>query len=183
MHISLDLADDVRDKLQKLAAERGITLNNLTNDMVRLGLEKDEAMRRSLKPCRQTGHGMGGASDEAGQAAVRCSGTGGSSNPPQDGAAREARGKTMSSVPLELEVASIVVEHLDELAADRGISRDSLIERVFRLALDETDRIRREYKPFRQKAYDMGAKMDLEKAMAVADDLYDQELIRKMKED
>lgn len=94
-----------------------------------------------------------------------------------------ASNEIMSSAPLELEVASIVVEHLDELAADRGISRDSLIERVFRLALDETDRIRLEYKPFRQKAYDMGAKMDLEKAMAVADDLYDQELIRKMKED
>ena len=89
----------------------------------------------------------------------------------------------MSSVPLELEVASIVVEHLDELAADRGISRDSLIERVLRLGLDKTDQIRREYKPFRMKARDMGAKMDLEKAMAVADDLYDQELIRKMKED
>lgn len=60
MHISLDLADDVRDKLQKLAEERGITLNNLTNDMVRLGLEKDEAMRRTLKPFRQTVHDMGG---------------------------------------------------------------------------------------------------------------------------
>lgn len=60
MHISLDLADDVRNKLQKLAEERGITLNNLTNDMVRLGLEKDEAMRRTLKPFRQTVHDMGG---------------------------------------------------------------------------------------------------------------------------
>lgn len=89
----------------------------------------------------------------------------------------------MSSVPLELTVASIVVEHLDELAADRSIFRDSLIERVFRLALDETDRIRREYKPFRQKARDLGAKMDLDKAMAIADELYDQEFIRKMKED
>ena len=89
----------------------------------------------------------------------------------------------MSSAPLELTVASIVVEHLDELAADRGISRDSLIERVLRLGLDKTDQIRREHKPFRMKARDMGAKMDLDKAMAVADDLYDQELIRKMKED
>ena len=62
----------------------------------------------------------------------------------------------MSSVPLELEVASIVVEHLDELAADRGISRDSLIERVLRLGLDKTDQIRREHKPFRMKARDMG---------------------------
>ena len=183
MHISLDLADDVRDKLQKLAEERGITLNNLTNDMVRLGLEKDEAMRRTLKPFRQTARDMSGAGDEAGQAAVRCSGTGGSSNPPQGDAAQKARGKTMSSAPLELTVASIVVEHLDELAADRGISRDSLIERVLRLGLDKTDQIRREHKPFRMKARDMGAKMDLEKAMAVADDLYDQELIRKMKED
>lgn len=60
MHISLDLADDVRDKLQKLADERGITLDNLTNDMVRLGLEKDEAMRRAFKPFRQTVHDMGG---------------------------------------------------------------------------------------------------------------------------
>ncbi len=59
MHISLDLADDVRNKLQKLADERGISLNNLTNDMVRLGLEKDEAMRRAFKPFRQTVHDMG----------------------------------------------------------------------------------------------------------------------------
>lgn len=59
MHISLDLADDVRDKLQKLADERGITLNNLTNDMVRLGLEKDEAMRRTLRPFRQKTYDMG----------------------------------------------------------------------------------------------------------------------------
>ena len=89
----------------------------------------------------------------------------------------------MSSVPLELEVASEVLEHLDELAADRGISRDSLVERALRLGLDKTDQIRRIRRPFRQKAYDMGAKMNLDKAMAVADDLYDQELIRKMKED
>lgn len=60
MHISLDLADDVRDKLQQLAEERGITLNNLANDMTRPGLEKDEAMRRALKPFRQTVHDMGG---------------------------------------------------------------------------------------------------------------------------
>lgn len=66
MHISLDLADDVLDKLQKLAEERDITLNNLTNDMVRLGLEKDEAMRRSFKPFRQAGHDMSGPSDESG---------------------------------------------------------------------------------------------------------------------
>ena len=89
----------------------------------------------------------------------------------------------MSSVPLELEVASEVLEHLDELAAGRGISRDSLVERALRLGLDKTDQIRRIHRPFRQKAYDMGAKMNLDKAMAVADDLYDQELIRKMKED
>ena len=60
MHISLDLADDVQEKLRKLADERGIALNNLANDMVRLGLEKDEAMRRTLKPFRQTAHDMGG---------------------------------------------------------------------------------------------------------------------------
>ena len=60
MRISLDLADNVRDKLQKLAEERGITLDNLTNDMVRLGLEKDEEMRRTLKPFRQTVRDMGG---------------------------------------------------------------------------------------------------------------------------
>lgn len=59
MHISLDLADDVRGKLQKLADERGITLDNLANDMVRLGLEKDEEMRRALKPFRQKTYDMG----------------------------------------------------------------------------------------------------------------------------
>ena len=89
----------------------------------------------------------------------------------------------MSSVPVELKVASEVLEHLDELAADRGISRDSLVERALRLGLDKTDQIRRIHRPFRQTARDMGAKMNLDKAMAVADDLYDQELIRKMKED
>lgn len=88
----------------------------------------------------------------------------------------------MSGVPLELEVASEVLEHLDELAADRGISRDSLVERVLRLGLDETDRIRRDHKPFRQKTYDMGAKVNLDKAMAVVDDLDDQEFLRKIRE-
>ena len=89
----------------------------------------------------------------------------------------------MSSVPLELEVASEVLEHLDDLAADRGMSRTSFANHVLRLGLEETDRIRRDHKPFRQKTYNMGARVNLDKAMAVADALYDQEFLRKMRED
>ena len=89
----------------------------------------------------------------------------------------------MSSATVELQVAEAMLEHLDELAADRGMSRTDFANHVLRLGLEETDRIRREYKPFRQKTYNMGARVNLDKAMAVADALYDQEFLRKMQED
>ena len=89
----------------------------------------------------------------------------------------------MSGSTIELKVAEVMLEHLDELAADRGMSRTDFANHVLRLGLEETDRVRREYKPFRQKTYNMGARMNLDKAMAVADALYDQEFLRKMQED
>ena len=89
----------------------------------------------------------------------------------------------MSGSTIELKVAEVVLEHLDELAADRGMSRTDFANHVLRLGLEETDRVRREYKPFRQKTYNMGARVNLDKAMAVADALYDQEFLRKMQED
>ena len=89
----------------------------------------------------------------------------------------------MSGGTIELKVAEVMLEHLDELAADRGMSRTDFANYVLRLGLEETDRVRREHKPFRQKTYNMGARMNLDKAMAVADALYDQEFLRKMQED
>lgn len=89
----------------------------------------------------------------------------------------------MSGAAVELQVAEVMLEHLDELAADRGMSRTDFTNRVLRLGLDETDRVRREHKPFRQKTYNMEARVNLDKAMAVADALYDQEFLRKMQED
>ena len=89
----------------------------------------------------------------------------------------------MSGSTIELKVAEVMLEHLDELAADRGMSRTDFANHVLRLGLEETDRVRREYKPFRQKTYNMGARVNLDKAMAVADALYDQEFLRKMQED
>ena len=89
----------------------------------------------------------------------------------------------MSGGTIELKVAEVMLEHLDELAADRGMSRTDFANHVLRLGLEETDRVRREYKPFRQKTYNMGARMNLDKAMAIADALYDQEFLRKMQED
>ena len=89
----------------------------------------------------------------------------------------------MSGGTIELKVAEVMLEHLDELAADRGMSRTDFANHVLRLGLEETDRVRRKYKPFRQKTYNMGARMNLDKAMAIADALYDQEFLRKMQED
>ena len=89
----------------------------------------------------------------------------------------------MSGGTIELKVAEVMLEHLDELAADRGMSRTDFANHVLRLGLEETDRVRREHKPFRQKTYNMGARMNLDKAMAVADALYDQEFLQKMQED
>ena len=89
----------------------------------------------------------------------------------------------MSGSTIELKVAEVMLEHLDELAADRGMSRTDFANHVLRLGLEETDRVRRGYKPFRQKTYNMGARVNLDKAMAVADALYDQEFLRKMQED
>ena len=89
----------------------------------------------------------------------------------------------MSGSTIELKVAEVMLKHLDELAADRGMSRADFANHVLRLGLEETDRVRREHKPFRQKTYNMGARVNLDKAMAVADALYDQEFLRKMQED
>ena len=89
----------------------------------------------------------------------------------------------MSGATVELKVAGVMLEHLDDLAADRGMSRTSFANHVLRLGLEETDRIRRDHRPFRQKTYNMGARVNLDKAMAVADALYDQEFLRKMRED
>lgn len=87
----------------------------------------------------------------------------------------------MSPMRSTVRIDDDLMAELKERARRENVSQTRMLNRLLRAGLDASDRRRGRKKPYREKSVSMGKpRIDLDKAAALAGELEDEEILRKL---